>query len=305
MLAAFSLSLPGAPKTEWKLVKSQHFEVYSHSGDRDARNALEWLERLRAFFIQAGVTKLGGDLDGRGSVRVIGFASAAEYVGFRPHPNADAYFLSGEARDYLVLPELRPQDFGMAAHEYAHLALRSLDVRLPPWLAEGIAEFFSTVRIRDTECSIGGDVSGREIVLRQNTWVPLTILFSAKSPMQSERARTSLFYAESWAVTDMLIFSPEYAPRLSDLLSALGSGSPDPETVARVYGRRLDQMLADAQRWMAMPRSAVPLPGVPSVKQRLASLTLTEFESRSVLGRPASRLRQTGRCGISVPRTCA
>src|SRR5581483_9230969 len=129
--------------------------------------------------------KAGGDLDSRGPVRAIGFASADEYSRFRTEPGADAYFLSTEARDYLVLPELGSQECGVASHEYAHLVLRSLGVRFPPWLAEGIAEFFSTVRIHEHECLIGGDLPMRTFTLKQSAWIPLPELLSADSPMRA------------------------------------------------------------------------------------------------------------------------
>ena len=265
------------------VVRSAHFEVYSHAGDRSAEATLTWLEQLRAFFIQAGVTKYGADLDSRGPVRVIAFESAAEYSRFRPEPNADAYFLSGEARDYLVLPQLSSQEFGVAAHEYAHLVLRSLDVHFPPWLAEGIAEFFSTVRIADNDCSIGGDLPARSVVLRQNSWIPLSMLLSETSPTQPDRHATDLFYAESWALTDMLIFSPAYAPYLTELFSAMASGASDPAFLVRIYEKPLNRIEADAHNWVRAARSAVPLPGVPTLKQHLQSTTMTDAQSQSIL----------------------
>ena len=238
---------------------------------------------MRGFFVRAGVAKFGADLDSRGPVRVIAFESVNEYSRFQTHPAADAYFLSTESRDYLVLPTLGSQEFGVAAHEYAHLVLRSFGVSFPPWLAEGIAEFFSTVRIEDQQCFIGGDLPGRVFALRRHAWIPIQALLSAHSPAQADRTLTNLFYSESWALTDMLIFSPGYAPKLSELLSRMSSGSTDPECVAHVYGKPLNQIMADLQAWVQMPRRGVPLPGMTTNVETPQITTLADFDARAAL----------------------
>lgn len=54
------------------------------------------------------------------------------------------------------MPRLSPEKFGVAAHEYAHLFLHSKGLRPPLWLAEGIAEIFSTIRIGGTTPIVSG-----------------------------------------------------------------------------------------------------------------------------------------------------
>lgn len=92
----------------------------------------------------------------RATVRVIGFRSASEYNAFRLRPTADAYYIGTESRDYIVMPALGTNEFPVAAHEYAHLVLRASGLRLPPWLNEGLAEYFSTVRIGRRGWEIAG-----------------------------------------------------------------------------------------------------------------------------------------------------
>jgi hypothetical protein len=210
LLAAYLPAARGASDQQWTLVRSPHFDVYSQAGERDGRSALLWFEQLRAFFVRTSAAQAGRDLESHGPVRVIGFRSAKEYAAFRLQPAADAYFVGGEAINYIVMPRLGPEEFGVAAHEYAHLVLHSLGLRLPPWLAEGIAEFFSTVRIGENGGLIGGDLPMRTRTLRQRPWIPLTQLLAlpANSPMRADRNTADVFYAESWALTQMLIFSP-------------------------------------------------------------------------------------------------
>src|SRR5581483_7321971 len=65
------------------------------------------------------------------------------------------------------------------------------------------------------------------------------------------------FYAESWALTDMLTSSPEYAPRFADLVSVLNSGSTSCEQAfARTYGKPADAILTDLREWVGHSHSS-------------------------------------------------
>jgi tetratricopeptide (TPR) repeat protein len=266
--------------TQWALVRSPHFSVYSHSGQRDARSASLWFEQLRAFFIQAAAVA-PEDLDRNGPVRVIGFGSAEEYAAFRPQPTADAYFLSAETGDYIVMPRLSLDNFRMAAHEYAHLVLHSLGLHLPPWLAEGIAEVFSTVQIAERGCVVGGDLPARTRVLRQRPWVPLPelLIIESNSKFRATREGADVFYAESWALIDMLVFSPAYAPHFGELLDAASSGPPTIGTLTRIYNKPTAAITTDLQDWVRSSRAGITLPGIPHATQDVSSSELASFEA--------------------------
>jgi hypothetical protein len=285
LLIAYLPLARGASNRQWTVVRSPHFEVYSQAGEQDGRSALLWLEQLRAFFVRGSAAQAGRDLESHGPVRVVGFQSAKEYAAFRLQPAADAYYVGGEAMDYIVMPRLGPEEFGVAAHEYAHLVLHSLRLRPPPWLAEGIAEFFSTVRIGENGGLIGGDLPMRTRTLRQRPWIPLAQLLAlpANSPMRADRNTADVFYAESWALTQMLIFSPGYAAGFSQFWDAAQTGASDAEMLAHVYGKPLSAITADLRDWIQRPRSGVPLPGIPNVNQHVEVSVLPGFESRLLI----------------------
>ena len=44
--------------SDWRLARTEHFEVYSQSGDESARAALAWFEQLRGFFLQQDIIPL-------------------------------------------------------------------------------------------------------------------------------------------------------------------------------------------------------------------------------------------------------
>jgi tetratricopeptide (TPR) repeat protein len=188
----------------------------------------------------------------RATVRVIGFRSASEYNAFRLRPTADAYYIGTESRDYIVMPALGANEFPVAAHEYAHLVLRASGLRLPPWLNEGLAEYFSTVRIGRRGWEIAGTKPAHLQILRQRHWMPLAQLLTlpVDSPIRLRREDDALFYAQSWALTQMMLASPQYRPGFAELLAAISSEQPSAQAILFVYGRSLEAVGTDLRTWV-------------------------------------------------------
>jgi tetratricopeptide (TPR) repeat protein len=249
-----ALLLPAmAAGADWAVARTGRFEVYAQDGEAPARAALLWFEQLRATVRQ----ETGLDVSGRGAVRVIGFHSETEYSRYRMTPTADAYCVGTGERDTIVMPSLGDGSFPMAAHEFAHLIQHAAASRLPPWMSEGLADVFSTVRIDKRGSRIGGEVPGRLDTLRRNAWMPLAQLMAlpANSPLRDRRAASELFYAESWALAEMLALSPAYRPRFGVLLAALAEDTDSAAAVQRIYGKPLDAVRRDLAAWVGGRRS--------------------------------------------------
>ena len=171
------------------------------------------------------------------------------------------------------------------AHEYAHLVLHSAGIHLPPWFAEGIAEFFSSLEITPRESLIGGDLPGRSQAVRHHTLIPLENLLTMDEddPLRSRREDAGIFYAESWELTHMLLFSPQYSPKTGALWAAFNTGRIQATALASIYGRSVETIKSDLRAWIDAPKSATPLPGIPTHDQHLRSSRVSEADSDSVL----------------------
>jgi Tfp pilus assembly protein PilF len=246
-VTACGLFASTAPAPGWRLTRSEHFEVYAQSSDQRARAILMWFEQLRVFFQQ----QIGGPAAGP-PVRVIVFSSEAEYTPYRLRSLADAYYVGYGNQNYIVLGSDSPAKFGLASHEYAHLALRGRGLQLPPWLKEGLAEFFATLRIGPGSTWIGGELAGRMSTLRRGNWLPIPDLLSlsAEAQQREERDRADLFYGESWALTEMLVLSPHYAPGFQRLLANIATGSPGLAALNTTYGKPAEAVLRDLHAWV-------------------------------------------------------
>jgi len=266
----------------WRLTQSAHFDVYSQTDDRAARDTLNWLEQLRGFFIQ----QTGLNLDGSTPVRVIVFRSVNEYQPYRLRGFADAYYVGSGSRDYIVLCAPDASNLHIAAHEYAHLILRASGLQKPLWLNEGLAEFFSTVKIGDRGSALGGDVPANAQALQRNDWLPMNDLLTHEEPRAGEELRqTMVYYAQCWALLDMLVLSPTYGPRFHALITALTLGTPGIEAFATILKKSPAALSADLHSWEKNPARLVPvsLPGVRSNDIATEISDVSTLESRSML----------------------
>ena len=270
----FGGMLPAAD-TGWTLARTPHFEVYSHAGDREARQVVVWFERLRGFFEQ----QTGVNVDSRLPVRILVFGSKEEYAPFRPSPTADAYFATSSGGDYIVLPSADVDR--LAAHEYWHFVARAGGLRLPLWLSEGLAEFYSTVKLEARGGRMGVAPPLHLSSLRDHYWIRLPALLSvtADSRLLRERETAGVFYAESWALAHMLKVSPAYSAHFNSLMERIISGMPSQQALEATYGRSADAVANDLRDWFSKGRSA-PVAPTPAPEQ--VSIVLSEVPSSSV-----------------------
>ncbi len=286
----FALLVPFACRASdsgWTLASSPHFQVYSQLGERDGQSLALTLEQLRTFFLTSGALGVHVTLesDRDRPVRVLQFATTPAYASFRPRATADAFFLGSEAVDYIVLAPAGPNRFHTLAHEYAHLILHSAGLHLPPWFAEGLAEVFSSVDITERASLIGGDLPARSQALRHHTLIPLEKLLTMDEddPLRSRREDASVFYAESWELTRMLLFAPQYSPRARALWNAFNSGVIELPALAALYGRSGSVLEDDFRAWIDVPKPLMPLPGIPAGNQRVRASNVSQADFDSVL----------------------
>lgn len=267
----------------WRLTQSHHFDVYAQTDDRSARSTLNWFEQLRAFFVQ----QTGLKLDDSPPVRVIVFRSQNEYQPYRLRGNTDAYYVAYGSRNYIVLSAADPGGLHVAAHEYAHLILHASGLQKPLWLNEGLSEFFSTVEISTHGSTLGGDIPANSQLLQHSTWLPMTeVLTSTDETRPSDdRQKTALYYAQCWALTEMLMLSQEYGPHLHDLISSLTLGTASLEAFQTILKKSPAAITTDLQSWEAgrTRLSAVSFPAVTSAGVSVEVSAVSPFASRAML----------------------
>lgn len=287
-------------ETKWIRMQSPNFEAYSAAGERDTRDALRYFERVRDFFLQVNQSAPPKPVP----VYIVVFGSEKEYAPYRFNEAAIAYYFGGENRDYIVLGRTGEEAARIAVHEYVHLVARHAGLRFPPWLNEGIAELYSTVRMRGDQTLVGDLIPGRLQALFSEKWVPLSVILSAApdSPYYNEKNKAGSLYNEGWALVHMLQLSPEYVSGFSEFLRAVQSGTDSTAALERVYGKSISAVEKDLQAYirgdqfygrlfpvkLADDREKFPAMPVPMFDVRLALADLTnrpgkEAETRKIL----------------------
>src|SRR5579864_6007542 len=206
LLMCCAMSL--AATAQWVKLTSTDFELYTSAGEKKGREAILYFEQVRSFFLKALNIK---DIPTTRPVRIVAFSSEKEYLPYKYNEVAAAYYVSDGRRDFIVMRSIAPESYTVAVHEFTHLIIGHTKMKLPIWLNEGLAEVYSTMRPVGRKVQVGDIIPGRILELRDSKWIDLELLTSVghDSPYYNEKRRAGVFYAESWALTHMLVLSPD------------------------------------------------------------------------------------------------
>lgn len=94
-------------------------------------------------------------------------------------------------------------------HEAVHWHVNAFEGRMPPWVDEGLAELYATFElVDDTSYRFGSPIAGHVALLRREKFLPLSELLDVRrdSLLYNEGSRTSIFYAQAWALLHFLFY---------------------------------------------------------------------------------------------------
>jgi TonB family protein len=227
-------------REEWLSARTAHFEMFSSASEAESRRVLLALEQFRANFLASFPLK--GASEPRATIVL--FDSASQFRPYRPLYHGKpkdvlGFFLPGEDEVMIAMTSDVPEGSDAAEviyHEYIHLLLHAHDTPVPLWLNEGLAELFSTFRVKGDKVEFGAAKDSHVIALNEWDFLPLSRLFNVthNSPDYNEERRVGIFYAESWAFTHYLMCGEDRTntPKLARFVELLGS-STDPEIAFR------------------------------------------------------------------------
>ena len=236
ILLAFS-HWPLYAAEQWVKLTTPHFELYSAAGEKKGREAILYFETVRSFFLEQSPSKKMPDFP----VRIVAFRGEKQYQPYRVSESAFAYYVQGRNRDYIVMQDILSDHYPAVIHEYVHLIVEHSGLKLPIWLNEGLAELYSTLQPIGKKVSFGDIIPGRAQVLVSNPLIRLEVLTAVThdSPLYNERNKAGMFYAESWALTHMLFFAPEYRAGFPKMVAEINAGKPADDACQTAFGKRL------------------------------------------------------------------
>src|SRR5678815_815463 len=157
--AACTATFARDSEPKWIRVSSAHLAVLTDAGEKKGREVSLRLEQMREVFGQLFMktkVQMPEPLD------VIALQSDEEYIRVAPlrqgRPiSAPGFFLPGGDRNYIVLDLAAEDSWRPVSHDFARLFL---SFNYPPtqdWFDEGFAQYFSSLKLGDTQAQIGGD----------------------------------------------------------------------------------------------------------------------------------------------------
>lgn len=293
--AAFLHASP-LDKQPWIEIRSPHFLVFTDASATQGRGVATHFEQIRAVFRTA---LPGTRIDPPEPVRILALRNGKDFEQLLPsfwakpgetHPTG--LFVDRNNRDYIVLRlDASGRHDLVFYHEYVHL-LESLNFPdLPLWLSEGLADFYGSVRFFGEKVGIGYPIRVNLVLLDQGKekWMPLGELLAAKhsSKAYNVAKMSTVFYAESWVLTDFLFTSEGGArrPELFHYLALVSKGTASVEAAREAFGNLglLEARLLAFAENGRFPYSTVTVP-FPRKDSDLSSRPISAAEADAVMG---------------------
>jgi hypothetical protein len=278
-------------KDNWVTVRTKNFFMIGNAGEKEIRQVGLRLEQFREVF-----TRLFPHMRFNTPVptTVVVFKSHSSYGPFKPHANTAGYFQAGPDVNYITLTtELNgDQDpFSVIFHEYTHLLVNNTFENAPLWFNEGLAEYYSTFKIKeDRKIGLGYPIGNHVYLLRDSKMLPLRTLFEVdhKSPHYNESKKQGIFYAQSWALMHyLLIGKTGKVDQLGKFLDLQNANVPMDKAFQDAFGVPYETMEKDLKNYVKQNRYNV-LDGHFENKLQLDTSTeatpLTEAEAQAYLG---------------------
>ena len=286
-----SSAITSAKTDSWVQVTTPHFIVLSDSNEKQARHVAGQFERMRAVF-QKQLPR--ARVDAASPIIVLAMKDKKGFQDLEPA----AYLARGQAelaglflrtpdKNYVLLrlDAEGEHPFATVYHEYTHFVMSRADW-MPLWLNEGLAQFYENTDIGDKDVGLGKPSSENILLLRQKHLLPLSQLFAVdhNSPYYHEENKTSIFYAESWALTHYLEINDiqHNTQHLSEYLKMVGDKVDAVTAASRVFGN-LDDLQKVLEKYVAqMSFFYLKMPGATQVDDasfELQGITLSQADT--------------------------
>jgi hypothetical protein len=213
----------------WHELTSEHFDLFTDALSSDARGELQEFEALRDALEQLAFPS--GEARER-RVSIVLFARHADYLALSGTGTIGLESPSS-SRDIERRPTIRlAGDAILRAreiflHEEVHELMYRAYGNTPRWLNEGLAQYYSSLRIEDNRAVPGTYILAGIGVARQDIPSVVEILGAGLPDFDpTDNKRTAArFYAGAWFLVHMLLDGPNtYRPRFNAFLRALSAG---------------------------------------------------------------------------------
>jgi tetratricopeptide (TPR) repeat protein len=228
--------LASAQAVSWYVAKSEHFLLYTEESGQ-AAGLLGEFERAYTFF--DATHQLNPVKGADRTVLLLALHDEAVFERYRIGESTTAYFLTTDDFDGVVMGPVAQRERRAAVHEYVHLRIQRAGLKMPVWLNEGMAEYYSTLKIERQGQASTGEVIPAHLKNLSGAWIPFDALFALGARSSTgfyQHAHMALTaYSECWAAAHMLVTEQPYRARFPEFLNALSKGLNSQQSFEQVY----------------------------------------------------------------------
>ena len=274
---------------QWSQIRSPNFDIITDAGEKRGREAALRFEQIRGAFAvvfqnAAPATPV--------PLQIVAFHSNRELRHFSPLWNGKpievaGLYVPGEDRQFILVDISSEDGWRVVFHEYTHLLLHSHVRDIPVWFDEGLAEYFSSLRVDKGVVHFGDVLPDRAYVLNNMRWMKIEYLFSIQqnSPEYNESGNhRSVLYAESWLVVHFLESNQRMKQVAQYLDLTEGQHVPVAEAIQRAFGMtpaQFDKALEEYYRGRATTFH-IALPQLP-LADSYTSRSISETDTEAIL----------------------
>lgn len=246
---------------DWKRVQSKNFTVVGNAGERSLRSTARELEAFRHAMVS-----LFPALNTPAPVPTV-FVLFSNVNAFRPflprnergkkETNVAGYFTGGPDTRYMVAYQMTDggDTLSVVFHEYAHALIRQSGRRVPTWVNEGLAEFYSTFHATANGGVVGAFepdslrmiASGEPLLSFEEMFTPEGVAKTFRNEVQAQR-----FYAEAWALVHYSILGDRQG-QLAAYLDAIGRGATPAAAFTEAYKTNYTDLLLELRKYSRRP----------------------------------------------------
>ena len=202
-------------RAEWLEAKSENFIVLGDMPEAELRERTEQLEQYHGMLAYLLNVKKSAPV----TVYLVSGLSAVQDTLGGEGAGVAAYYSATAQRAFAVSPERFTfsrviEDFNpriVLLHEYAHhMLLSNVDLFMPGWAQEGLAEMFATAKLEADGSVVIGDKpdSRADAILGMSRWSVRRMLDSDLNPPRTREENIEI-YARGWALAHYLWMSGE------------------------------------------------------------------------------------------------
>jgi tetratricopeptide (TPR) repeat protein len=318
LICLFIVIAPVSAKDQWTKVQSKNFTIVGNASEGDMRKIAFKLEQFRQTL---SMLLRKASISTPIPTTVVLFKSDDSFRQFKPRyqgkikENVGGYFLPGRFTNYIALTidKESVNPYSVIFHEYEHFVLHNNLARLPLWLDEGLAEFYSTFETDgDLKVNIGVPVIPHLYQLRVQPLLPFKTLLSVdtKSPHYNESSKAGMFYAESWALVHYLMNGNQTKrqQQLVSFLNLLDSGMTVQEMFQKAFGAdftTVENELDAYVRRFSFPVLSLTLRQQLNTEKDMTATQLSEAELQYYQGDLLFRLGQLPEARVFLEKSIA